>query len=100
MQQFARAFLATALAACLLSAAAGSGAIAAAGRAPADVQGTYDRQPLLLDRAFARLQPAAAPGAQLYFIGFAGYGGEAVFKREVLAVRQQFDERFGTRGKS
>jgi hypothetical protein len=37
---------------------------------------------------------------QLYFIGFAGYGGQAVFKREALAVRQQFDERFGTRGKS
>ena len=46
------------------------------------------------------LQPASVGLPQLYCIGFAGFGGQAVFKREVLAVRQLFDESFGTRGRS
>jgi hypothetical protein len=69
------------------------------------------RQRLLLDRALAGLkgtrqdrgqeqgqEQGQAP--QLYFVGFAGYGPQAVFKREVLAVRELFDARFGTRGRS
>jgi hypothetical protein len=65
-----------------------------------DVEATYYRQPQLLERALAEVQPSRAGQPQLYFVGFAGYGAQAVFKREVLAVRQIFDERFGTKGRS
>jgi hypothetical protein len=65
-----------------------------------DIEATYYRQPQLLDRALAELKPSRAERPQLFFVGFAGYGSQAVFKREVLAVRDLFDERFGTRGRS
>src|SRR5690348_14784738 len=52
-----------------------------------------------LAQVLSGLQPADGL-ARLYFVGFAGYGSEAVFKREVLAVRRLFDERFGTAGRS
>jgi len=63
-------------------------------------QALTDRQPQLLERALAQLKPASGNQPHIYFVGFAGYGQEAVFKREVLAVRQLFDERFGTKGRS
>jgi hypothetical protein len=72
----------------------------AAQRAPVGVEAIVARQPQLLERALAQLQPAAPGKSQLYFVGFAGFGAQAVFKREVLAVRQLFDERFGTQGRS
>ena len=57
------------------------------------------RQAPLLDQTLSALQRAdGAP--HLYFVGFAGFGPEAVFKREVLAVRDLFDERFGSKGRS
>jgi Peptidase C13 family len=68
-------------------------------RAPADVTTPY-QQTRLVDRALAALQPAAPGHGQLYFVGFAGFGSQAVFRREVIAVRQLFDERFGTAGRS
>jgi hypothetical protein len=58
------------------------------------------RQPDLLGQALASLQAATPGQPNLYFIGFAGFGRQAVFKREVLAVRQLFDDRFNTRGRS
>ena len=64
-----------------------------------DVKATLARQPQLLSGVASELQPPTAGLPQLYFVGFAGFGGQAVFKREVLAVRQLFDERFGTRVK-
>jgi hypothetical protein len=66
-----------------------------------DVEAVSGRQPLLLDRALTGLkgsQPGQAP--HLFFVGFAGYGSEAVFKREVLAVRDLFDARFGAKDRS
>jgi hypothetical protein len=75
------------------------------GQAPGDpgmfAETLRKHQALLLEGALAHLQ-GTRPGqpAQLFFVGFAGYGPEAVFKREVLAVRDLFDERFGTRGRS
>ena len=68
-------------------------------RQPADIAHTLRRQTVLLDRALAPVQPAASH-PQLYFVGFAGYGPQAVFKREVLSVRRLFDERYGTQGRS
>jgi hypothetical protein len=66
-----------------------------------DVDGIRQLQPLLLERALSGLlRTGPGDAAQLFFVGFAGYGPEAVFKREVLAVRELFDARFGTRGRS
>jgi hypothetical protein len=58
------------------------------------------RQQALLGRELGHLKAAEPRRAQLYFVGFAGFGGQAVFKREVLAVRELFDARFGTEGRS
>jgi len=63
-------------------------------------QALSNRQPQLLERALAQLKPASGNQPHIYFVGFAGYGREAVFKREVLAVRQLFDDRFGTKERS
>jgi len=63
-------------------------------------QAITERQPELLQRVLNQLRSTPASRPQLYFVGFAGYGREAVFKREVLAVRQIFDDRFGTNGRS
>lgn len=59
-------------------------------------------QAALIARALSELQPSASSdGApHLYFVGFAGFGPEAVFKREVVAVQELFNARFGTRGRS
>jgi Peptidase C13 family len=57
-------------------------------------------QPELLARTLAPLKATSANQRQIYFVGFAGYGRQAVFKREVLAVRQLFDDRFGTKERS
>lgn len=65
-----------------------------------DIEATYYRQPQLLERALAQLRPSRPGQPELFFVGFAGYGGQAVFKREVLAVRTLFDERFRTKGRS
>ena len=91
---------------CLLGALAGlvwlacSGAAAAAPRHPTDIAKTLRLQTELLGRALEAVRPAAQAQPQLYFVGFAGYGPQAVFKREVLAVRELFDVRYGTRGRS
>jgi hypothetical protein len=72
-----------------------------AGEPKLDVEAVSRKQPLLLQRALAELEGARADRSpRLFFVGFAGYGWEAVFKREALAVRALFDERFGTRGRS
>lgn len=60
-----------------------------------------DQKPLV-ERELAAVKPSdrGAGRRQLYFVGFAGFGHQAVFKREVQEVRKLFDERFGTRGRS
>src|SRR5262245_7646277 len=73
---------------------------AAASRPSLEAANTGQRQTELLDRALKGLRPAAAGQPHLYFVGFAGYGPQAVFKREVLAVRKFFDARYGTQGRS
>lgn len=59
-------------------------------------------QAAIFERALSDLQPASPSDqdAHFYFVGFAGYGPEAVFKREVVAVRRLFNERFATEGRS
>jgi hypothetical protein len=66
---------------------------------PAEPRAITQHQRELLELVLGRLK-ASSVQPQVYFVGFAGYGREAVFKREVLAVRQLFDDRFGTRDRS
>jgi hypothetical protein len=65
-----------------------------------DAQGALKRQPQLLERALAGLKAGRTGQLQLFFVSFAGWGPQAVFKREALAVRDLFDARFGTKGRS
>jgi len=65
-----------------------------------DAHTRHARQPQLLAETLSKLKPTPTDHAQLYFVGFAGYGGQAVFKREVLSVRELFDQRFGTAERS
>jgi len=65
-----------------------------------DVEDTFYRQPQLLHDALAALQ-AERPGVpDLYFVGFAGQADEKVFANEIKYVRELFDGRFDTRGRS
>jgi len=73
---------------------------AGASRPPAEIARTLQLQGELLGRTLKALRPAAPGTPHLYFVGFAGYGPQAVFKREVLAVRKFFDTRYGTEGRS
>lgn len=54
----------------------------------------------LLGRELAALAPQRRGVTDLYFVGFAGYAFQDVFMKEILAVRQLFDARFDTRGRS
>jgi hypothetical protein len=73
---------------------------AVAERRPSFNVAAQHRQTQVLERTLAALQPTRSEHAQLYFVGFAGYGSQGVFKREVLAVRKLFDDRFDTKGRS
>jgi hypothetical protein len=65
-----------------------------------DGEDVFYRQPKLLDEAAGRLA-AGRPGVtDLYFVGFAGQADERVFAHEVEYVRDLFDRRFGTAGRS
>ncbi|HLL27182.1 MAG TPA: C13 family peptidase [Xanthobacteraceae bacterium] len=64
------------------------------------VQAALPRQPQLLQQALHALAPQRPGVRDLYFVGFAGYGDQDVFRKEVERVRAQFDQEFGTRGHS
>ncbi|MGE0119167.1 MAG: C13 family peptidase [Dongiaceae bacterium] len=65
-----------------------------------DVERTFYAQPDLLDRAAAALAPERPGTTDLYFLGFAGYGSQNVFRSEVEKVTALFDARFDTSGRS
>ncbi|MDO9222017.1 MAG: C13 family peptidase [Thiobacillus sp.] len=58
------------------------------------------QQPRLLERKLNTLQAQRPHVADLYFVGFAGYGWQDVFMKEMNTVRALFDSRFDTRGRS
>src|SRR5262249_43767209 len=58
-----------------------------------DVEGTYYRQRDLIEATLAKIEPSRAGRSELYFVGFASFASQDVFKREVTAVRALFDER-------
>ncbi len=58
------------------------------------------QQPRLLDGTLNTLQAQRPEVSDLYFVGFAGYGWQDVFMKEMNTVRDLFDSRFDTRGRS
>jgi Peptidase C13 family len=55
------------------------------------------RQPELLDRALASLATQDPARADMYFVGFAGDGGQEVFSKEVGFARDALTQRFDLR---
>lgn len=64
------------------------------------VKAALPRQPQLLQEAIKALAPQRPGVRDLYFVGFAGYGDQDVFRKEVERVRELFDREFGTGGHS
>lgn len=65
-----------------------------------DTERVYYRQRELLQRTAESLV-AHRPGVtDLYFVGFGSYAAQDVFMKEVAFVRDLFDRRFDTRGRS
>lgn len=58
------------------------------------------REPELLARALAQLQPGRPGAIDLYLVGMAGYADQDVFMREVEFVQRLFAQRFGTGSRS
>jgi Peptidase C13 family len=55
----------------------------------------YD-QPARIQQAMARVHPTQRGRTSVYFLGFAGDGDPAVFRREVQFAKEAFGERFGS----
>lgn len=67
---------------------------------PIDVEGTYYAQSALLEQALATLAPGRPGRPDMWFLGFGSYAGEAVFRREVMQVRDIVATQFDTAGRS
>jgi hypothetical protein len=58
------------------------------------------RQDELLENALGQVAPGRPGVIDLYFVGLAGYGQQDVFMKELRYIRELFDTRFGTAGRS
>jgi hypothetical protein len=65
-----------------------------------NVEQLYYAQYRLIAKAVRGLAEQRPGVTDLYFVGFAGDAHQDVFLREIRSVRQLFDERFDTRGRS
>lgn len=63
-------------------------------------EAVFIKQPQLLYQALSDLEDARPDLTNLYFVGFAGYAAENVFRKDVEVARDLFDERFDTDGRS
>jgi hypothetical protein len=63
-------------------------------------QELVDRQPALIDAAVARIGENSSPDAQVYFLGFAGFGDERVFAEEIGLAEERVAARYATGGRS
>ena len=63
-------------------------------------EAAFYAQPVLLEKALAQLKPGTKGIADLYFIGFAGYGSQDVFMKETEVIERLFRKRFDTSGHS
>ena len=53
-------------------------------------------QPARIDAAIARLKTAAIPGAQVFFVGFAGVGEQRVFAEEIKLAAYKIGAKYGS----
>jgi hypothetical protein len=58
------------------------------------------KQPQLLYEAISELEDERPGQTDLYFVGFAPYAGEDVFRKDLEVARDLFDDRFDTDGRS
>ncbi|HEX5864347.1 MAG TPA: C13 family peptidase [Casimicrobiaceae bacterium] len=58
------------------------------------------KQPQLLYEAVTELEDERPRITDLYFVGFAPYSGEDVFRKDIEVARTLFDDRFDTDGRS
>ena len=65
-----------------------------------DVEGIFYRQPELLAEHLEPLLAERSDRDDLYFVGFAGYALQDIFRNEIEFARTLFDERFDTAGRS
>jgi len=65
-----------------------------------DVERLFYQQTALLDSHLQSLQPQRSGTEELYFVGFAGYALQNIFRNEVRFAQRVFDERFDTRNRS
>jgi hypothetical protein len=65
-----------------------------------DTEALFYDQPARIAAAVARVRPAPPGEAGVYFVGFAGDGGQAVFRREAQFASEVFGERFGSSERS
>ena len=65
-----------------------------------DVERIFYRQPELLTEHLEPLLAERGDREDLYFVGFAGYALQDVFRNEIEFARVLFDERFDTAGRS
>jgi hypothetical protein len=84
-----------------------SGVAAAEARKPAAgkelrarIDAAYEHQTDKVDAALHALKPQRPGVRDLYFVGFAGFGNQDVFRKEAERVRTMFDKKYGTAGHS
>lgn len=65
-----------------------------------DQEQTFYRQQSLLANKMGALQRNTLEQTDFYFVGFAGNGGEAIFRSEVTFAEKVIGERFNTYGRS
>jgi len=65
-----------------------------------DAESLMYAQPRLLDKTLAGVAAQRRGITDMYFVGFAGYARQDVFRKEVEYTRHLFDRRFDTRGRS
>ena len=65
-----------------------------------DTEALFYDQPARIAAAVTRVRPAPPGEAGVYFVGFAGDGGQAVFRREAQFASEVFGERFGSSERS
>jgi hypothetical protein len=70
------------------------------GEAKVTSEAVWSEQPQLLDAALAQLEDGRPGVTDLYFVGFAPYAAEDVFRKDVTVARDVFDQRFDTKGRS
>jgi len=69
-------------------------------RAKLDAESIFYSQRNLLDTSLADIKAGRPDRVEMYFLGFAGYGGQDVFMKEVRFAKHLFDAKYLVKGHS